>query len=402
MDFSYEAVGKDGRTFTGVIEAGSQAEAMRVLREQELTPVTLVLASVTAGAAKSNRRQRSASRDSLVIALRELATLLQAGVTLAESVESMASAHAATQLGEAFGSVHSQLRAGTAFSEALRSSALALPEYVYQLSAAGELTGKLAQSLQSAAEQMEYEQRVRKEMVNALVYPCILVLSGLAATLLIFIVVVPRFTNLLKNGKAQLPEISVWVLKSGLFVKENLLWFGLGALGLALLAAVLGSSSAFRRGALNTLARAPLLGDWLHSAEIGRWSTMLGTLLANRVAIMRAMELAAASVQIDVIANRLSLVERDVRAGKKLAESLAFHRTVSAMGVNLVRVGERTGELPEMLKTMGRIYADAGRERMKRFLVLLEPITILLVGCAIGFIMIAIMLAITSLSTQSL
>jgi general secretion pathway protein F len=129
---------------------------------------------------------------------------------------------------------------------------------------------------------------------------------------------------------------------------------------------------------------------------------MLGTLLDNKVPIVRAMELAESGVQLKAVAHKLQLAVRDLRGGKKLADALALHKTVNPMGINLVRVGERTGELPGMLRTLGHLYENASRERMKRFLILLEPATILIVGCVIGFIMVAIMLAITSLSTMTL
>jgi general secretion pathway protein F len=129
---------------------------------------------------------------------------------------------------------------------------------------------------------------------------------------------------------------------------------------------------------------------------------MLGSLLANRVPIVQALELAESGVGLRSLAVRLELTVRDLRAGKKLADSLALHRTINPMGINLVRVGERSGELPEMLRVLGRIYENSSRERMKRFLILFEPVAILVVGGIIGFIMVAIMLAITSLSTVSL
>jgi general secretion pathway protein F len=126
---------------------------------------------------------------------------------------------------------------------------------------------------------------------------------------------------------------------------------------------------------------------------------MLGTLLGNKVPVIRAMELALSGVRLGSLGQQLRLAQRDLQAGQKMADALATHRAVSTMGVNLVRVGERTGDLPLMLATLARVYEEASRDRMKRFLVLLEPLTILIVGAAIGFIMIAIILAITSLSS---
>ena len=128
---------------------------------------------------------------------------------------------------------------------------------------------------------------------------------------------------------------------------------------------------------------------------------MLGTLLANRVPMIQAMELAQSGVKLTALDNKLQLALRDLRGGQKLAEALGTHQPLDPLGLNLVRVGERSGELPAMLKTLGALYENASRDRMKRFLTLLEPLTILIVGSVIGFIMVAVMLAVTSLSTAT-
>ena len=401
MEFSYEAVNRDGQVMKGQIHAGSQADALRILRDQDLTPV--MVAEINARSKVSARRAaKTASIEDKAIVFRELATLLAAGVPLAEAVDSTSQAHSETQIGASFSLVYAQLRGGAQLSLALQAAELELPEYVFQLVGAGELTGKLAQALHSATDQMEYEQKIRQEMRNALIYPSILVFAGIAATLLIFVVVVPKFTNMLKNTHAQIPAISVWVLKTGLFVKQNLLWFGLGSGGAIFGIALLLSNPKARKQLMEAISHLPLIGAWLVDTEIGRWAAMLGTLLDNRVPIVRAMELAESGVQLKAVSHKLQLAVRDLRAGKKLADALTLHQTVNPMGINLVRVGERTGELPGMLKTLGKMYENASRERMKRFLILLEPATILIVGCVIGFIMVAIMLAITSLSTMTL
>lgn len=401
MDYSYEAVNRDGKVLKGKVQAGSQSDALRLLNDQDLTPVSVAEISVRSNRSKW-RAEKSASIEEKAIVMRELATLLAAGVPLAEAVDSTSRAHGDNQMGAAFGLVYAQLRGGEPLSKALQSAELELPEYVFQLIGAGELTGKLAQALHSATDQMEYEQKIRQEMRNALIYPSILVFAGIAATMLIFVVVVPKFTNMLKNTHAQIPAISVWVLTTGLFVKQNLLWIGLGTAAIISGIAFLVSNPKTRKQLMEGVSHLPLIGGWLLDTEIGRWASMLGTLLENRVPVVRAMELAESGVQLQSISHKLQLAVRDLRAGKKLADALALHQTVNPMGINLVRVGERTGELPGMLKTLGRMYENASRERMKRFLILLEPATILIVGCVIGFIMVSIMLAITSLSTITL
>ena len=400
MEFEYEAADAQGRLLRGQLEAASERDLLQLLRGQQLVPISF--APVAAGSSPARWRRGSVGPVERAQLVRELATLLGAGVSLAEAVESTAEAHQQTDLGAALAAVIGKLRGGQTFTDSMRDSGLQLPEYVLQFASAGETTGKLGTALLSAADQMDYEIRVRTELRNALIYPGILVLSGIAATLLIFVVVVPKFAGMLKGSRGNLPEISVWVLKTGMFLQENLLLVGLGAAGLVATALLGMSMPGVRRSLRSGAARLPLVGSWLRDAELGRWASMLGSLMANRVPIERAMELARGAVELESLSSRLELAVRDLRAGKKLAEALALHRTVGPMGINLVRVGERTGQLPEMLRTLGRVLEASSRERMKRFLIVFEPVAILIVGSVIGFIMIAVMMAITSFSTNTL
>ncbi|HZW26122.1 MAG TPA: type II secretion system F family protein [Gallionella sp.] len=397
VEFRYQATGSNGQTVRGQLSAASQAEALRLLQQQGLLPFELEVGNEST----SIRRRGKASAQDKRLVIRELATLLKAGVPLGEAVESLAGGHAASQLGEMFARMHAALRGGARFSTAMAESGLVLPDYVLQMTAAAEMTGKLAEALADAATQMEYEHRLRQEMRNALIYPSVLVLSGIGATLLTFVVVVPKFANLLKNGHADLPWLSVWVLQAGMFVKEYLLWLGLGALALLFAGAAAFSKPKVRARAWERLARAPLLGRWLVEIEIGRWASLLGILLENRVPIVRAMELAQDAVKLEEMRLKFQFALRDLRAGKRLADALASTAMFSPSGLNLIRVGERSGELASMLRTLASLYEGAASERMKRFLILLEPVAILLIGAVIGTIMIAIMMAITGLSTSA-
>lgn len=399
MEFRYQAVTAQGQAESGQISAAGEREASRLLRQMDLTPVEI---TPLGHAATAPVRIKCAGHQEKTLVIRELATLLHAGISLAEAVESIGQTHTDSAIGAAFTHIHSKLRGGENFSQGLKSVQIEWPDYLFQLVAAGEHTGKLAQALESAAGQMEYEQRIRGEMRNALIYPGILVFSGIAATLLIFIIVVPKFAGLLKNSRAQIPDISVWVLTAGLFVKENLLWVGLGSLGIVLTGVLLLANQALRARLLQALSRAPILGAWLVETEIGRWASMLGTLLENRVPILKAMELAQDGMRLDAVRQKLQQALRKVRGGKKIAEALASGKMLNVTGLNLIRVGERSGELAKMLRTLATLYETAGQERLKRFLILLEPVAILTIGIVIGTIMVAVMLAITSLSNISL
>ena len=395
MDFVYQAANAQGQILGGQISAADQREAMRLLQQQNLTPISLV----TANAPRPGQgNSKKSSQQDLTLVIQELTTLLNAGVPLAESVESISTGHTGTTIGTAFGKTLTALRAGKHFSEALSQAGLELPDYLYRLVSAGELTGKLGQSLQTAVVQMEYEDRLRREMRNALTYPAILVFSGLAAILLVFIVVVPKFANLLKGKNAHIPLLSQWVIGTGMFVQAHLIWVGLMALALGMGIAVALRNPQMRSRAFETLVRLPLLGGWIIQTEMGRWAAMLSALLENHVPIISAMDLALRGVKITALRNSLQQVLRDVRGGARLADALANNQAMQPTGINLVRVGERSGELAPMLRALSTLYENASRDRMKRFLLLLEPIAILLIGTVIGVIMVAIMLAVTSMN----
>ena len=395
MDFVYQAANAQGQVLGGQISATDEREALRLLQQQNLAPISIVAASAPA---HSQGISKKSSQQDLTLVIQELTTLLNAGVPLAESVDSISTGHAGTSIGIAFGKTLAALRSGERFSEALSQAGLALPDYLYQLVSAGELTGKLGQSLQTAMAQMEYEDRLRREMRNALTYPAILVFSGIAATLLVFIVVVPKFANLLKGKSAHIPLLSQWVIGTGMFVQAHLIW-----VGMAVLAAGMGTAAALRNPemrsrAFEALVHLPLLGAWIIQTEMGRWAAMLGALLENRVPIISAMDLALRGVKVAALRNSLQQVLRDVRGGTRLADALANNQAMQPTGINLVRVGERSGELAPMLRALSSLYENASRDRMKRFLLLLEPIAILLIGSVIGIIMVAIMLAVTSMN----
>lgn len=397
MEFHYQAANGQGQVLSGQLNAADEREALRALQQQNLTPIQLEAVHDTPAAAATNKK---ASAQDKTLVMQELTTLLNAGVPLAEAVSSISQAHAGSAVGAAFAKALSALQAGQRFSDALKVADLEFPTYVYQLAAAGELTGKLGESLQTGVAQMEYEDRMRQEMRNALTYPAILVFAGVAATLLVFIVVVPKFANLLKGNTANVPLLSQWVIGTGMFVKAHLVWVALAALGLGFGVAAMLKNPQLRARGYEALVRVPLLGTWILQTEMGRWASMLAALLGAKVPLITAMELALGGVKIERLRNSLQQVLREVRSGSRIADALAANRALAPTGINLVRVGERSGELAPMLGALAKLYENAGRDRMKRFLLLLEPIAILLIGTVIGIIMVAIMLAVTSMNDK--
>ena len=146
----------------------------------------------------------------------------------------------------------------------------------------------------------------------------------------------------------------------------------------------------------------PAIGPWLTEQEIARWAGMMAKLLANKVALMRALELSRGALRSQHLARQMNQVERVVRGGAALSRAVADNTRFDATSLNLIRVGERAGQLAEMLGSLAALHERTSKDRLKRVLSLIEPAAILLIGGVIGVFVVAIILAITSVNQVTL
>ena len=392
-EYEYEVVDRNGRLAKGQAEAESVQALVRSLNGDGQTVVEVNERRAAARPA-FGRHLRS---QELVVAFHELATLLESGVSLGDAVLAQSRGSYNPTLSTAFQSIAQALMRGQSFREALGAGGLALPDYVYHLVEAGELSGHLAGALRRAVEQMRYDRRVAAEMRSALTYPAILVVSGIAAVLVVFVFVVPQFANLLEDGN-ELPFVSEAVLRAGVWFNAHGWWLA-GALAAA--AAVVGTlwqRQAVRQRIRDVLAAMPLLRGWLAEMDTAKWASVMSAMLASRVDLMDALGLASRGVGVSRRRAALEQVAGDVRGGTPLSAALEKRGALTPTGYNLLRVGEQSGQLAEMLRALAALYEENATRRMKQLLTLIEPVAILLIGGFLGVIMIAIILAITSVN----
>jgi len=395
VSYRYEGVDGSGTQVTGGMSAATEQQAARLLARQGITVFKLI---PERSSLIARRRRRRASIRELQLVLQEFTVLLQSGVTLVLAMSSLAKSSHHPQLTSAFASMEKSVRRGESFSTALRASELPLPEYFHQLVQAGEATGRLSDSLQGGVEQFEYDQRVQQEVRSALVYPLVLVGSGLGAVLIIFLWVVPRFGGLLTQHGDQMPPLSRMTIGFGVWLSDHKLVVFAVLAGIIIGLRAMLASKALREQVTERVSRLPVIGPWLIEAEVGRWSSTLSALLAGKVELIRALGLASSSVRLGFLRSRLSQVSKSVKAGATLSNALRDHQALNPTGYDLVAVGEATGELPKLLAALAKLYETTGRDRMKRLLQLIEPLAIIVIGAVIGTIVTAIILAITSVN----
>ena len=392
-EYDYETVDSDGQSNRGRVEAASRADAVRQLTRDGRTVVAVD--EHRAPAAGGFRRGLRAQ--DVAIAFNELATLLESGVALGDAVTAQSRGTHHPRLQAAFDGMARDLMRGQSYLEVLRGSALPLPEYVFQLVEAGELRGRLAEALRGAVQQMEYDLRVASDIRGALAYPAILIVAGLAAVLVVFTFVVPQFANLLESGD-DLPLLASVVLNTGVWFNANA-WLFVGivaavvAVGVALM-----RREGVRRRLTNIVAALPLVRGWFSEVDTAKWASVMGAMLGSRVELMDALGLASRGVRISRRKAMLDRAVDDVRSGVALSEALEKQDALTPTGYNLIRVGEQSGRLAEMMRALAKLYEENSERRMRRVLTFIEPAAILLIGGFLGTIMIGMILAITNVN----
>jgi len=398
--FNYKAVDAAGYSRDGFLKAVNQQDAIGQLYADGLTPVSLtedtVASTVTGGGTGKLRHS------DLVALVREIATLLSSGVGLTETFSTLHDATKNPALQEALSRLISSVQAGETFSMALRNAKFALPEYVYALARAGEATGNVGAALLRCADQLEFDERIQAETREALIYPSILISTGVIAVGFIFSFVVPRFAGLLTGRQVDLPWLSSVVLSTGLFVNTHWLAFLAGLVVLVSGTITLAGMPGARSWAMVIVSKLPVLSVWMAGAETARWTSILAVLLQSRVPILISLDLAATSVRLAENSRRLLSIQDEVRLGKTLSQATEDRGMLEGTPLSMLKVGEKSGEIATMLGHIASHAAERHRALQRRLVALIEPVSILFIGLIIGFIMVGVVLAMTSLTEVKL
>jgi len=203
---------------------------------------------------------------------------------------------------------------------------------------------------------------------------------------------------MVSSSNQELPFLSELVLSSGMFLSQNKLGMLFISIFLFILITWALKNPNIRESFKQLVFRFPLIGSWIKESELAKWSSMLSTMLKNGVDLVKALEFAQGTMNINSMRNNMVQVSKLVRNGNSLSQSMKEQETFSDTALSLIQVGEESGELAHMLSSLATLYEESGRQRMKRFLLFLEPAAIILIGLVIGVIVTAIMLAITSIN----
>ncbi|MBK8247719.1 MAG: type II secretion system F family protein [Gemmatimonadetes bacterium] len=391
--WSYRAATQAGDVIEGVVQAGSQQEAMEELRRRALVPVAIHAGPVDR---RSGRRWHGSRRDAVATAVRTLATMVAGGATLERSLQ-FSSTHAGhPDVAAALGEVRADVLAGHTLATALERRSALFGSLAPALVRAGEASGSLGASLERLADQLDAERDLRARLQGALLYPALLgVIAGLGVLVLLGFVV-PRFVAMLDAAGAALPlstrilvTTSAWVTRAGPVL---LVAAGLGTIALRWFAR--GDDARLRwHGAR---LRLPLAGRIDLEVSSARFARTLGVLLDGGTPLLGALRMARDAVPNEFLARGIDGAIARVERGARLADAL--EGLLPPIAVQLLAVGEEGASLgPAAGRAADTL--DGGVQRTLRQAVgLLEPLLIVVFGGLVGFIALAMLQAIYSIN----
>ncbi len=400
--FTYKAADRAGRTIDGVMEAHDSQAVIERLHREEYFPVRVEradgrprLGGLSLGFGGG---QRVPARDLLTFT-QQLSTLVDAGIPLDRALTILGDLSVSPRLRQIVQDVGQSVRTGSTLADALsRHHPRPFSRLYINTVRAGEKGGVLEASLRRLAEHLEATRELRDALTSAVVYPAFVLSVGIAAIIFLMTFVLPRFAVIFADlgQDLPLPTRILLAISRGLVTYWWVL--ALAVLGALLAWNLVTRSEAGRLAVDRWLLGLPLLGGLLRKLEVGRFARTLGTLLQSGVPLLAALGVAREVAGNRVVAQALSAVQEGAKRGDGLARPMAESGAFPSLAIHMVRVGEETGRLEEMLGRAAAAYEAEIRVGVRRFISLLEPVIILLVGLVVLGIVLAILFAILSIN----
>lgn len=398
--FSYEATTRDGTVVNGTIDVVNQRAAVDRLQEMGYYPLRVGRKDEQKNAVSEllSSFQGSVKEKDIMTFTYQLGVLLEAGFTLDKSLAILSGLTEKRKLKDLITDVLSQVRGGRSFSDALAKFPEAFPLFYVNMVRAGEAGGFLEDTVRRLAAYIENTQGIREDVRSALIYPLLLGIVGGTAVIVLLTFVVPQFSKIFSDMGETLPLPTVILLGISSALRQY--WWAM----LILFGAFLYGTRRYLRSERGRAAwdqlkfRLPIFGRLFRESGVARFSRTLGTLLGSGVPILNALQIVQGTLGSEKISAAISAVRDSVRKGKGISDPLSHSGIFPPIAVHMIRVGEESGKLEEMFMKIAERFDVEVRLTIKRLLALLEPALILLMGIAVGFIVIAMLVAIFSIN----
>ncbi|MEI6069790.1 MAG: type II secretion system F family protein [Methylococcaceae bacterium] len=398
--FTYKVINNLGETEEGIRDAVDEQHLIAVLQSEGCIPIRIAVANSRSflGLGRGGKQSKLTQKD-IALLTGELATLLESGLPLDKSLLVLIDLTEDNErLSKIIARVLEKVKGGASLADSLEQQSGVFTKFYLNMIRAGEAGGGLDEVLKRLSDYLERSQELKDTVSTALIYPAILLVMSLASLFVMLTFVVPQFTEMFESAGKALPVSTQIVVGLANWLQSY--WW-------ALLGGIVFMSSYMKFQMADPIKKKvwdgrflklPLAGNIITNKETANISRTLGTLLGNGVSILSAMIIVRETVDNLVMAAAIADAEEQLKQGKHLSDALLEKRIFPKMAMQMIKMGEETGRLEEMLLRVATIYDKQLRVAIQRMLAFLEPVLIISLGLMIAGIIVSILLAILSVN----
>lgn len=394
--YKYEVIQEDGKPKKGTIEAPNEEAAMAELRASGNFIVSVTMASAFEKDLEINIGRVAKPRE-LSVFCRQFESVLNAGVTVIDALQMLAEQTSNKAFRNAIEQVRDSVQRGETLADSMAMHPKVFPELMIHMVAAGEASGSLDVSFNRIGLQMEKDARLAGVIAKSMVYPIILIVVIIAVVFILMTNVVPTFAEVLNEESAQLPGITVAVLATSDFLVHSWYWF---AIGLVVLIIFLRAFSKTERGALlfgQLALHLPLFGNLTIKTACASLTRTLSTLMATGIPMIDSVGIVEKTIKNAMVRQTIKRAQKQVAEGVPLSDPLEDSGVFPPMVYHMIRIGEDTGNLEEMLDKIAAYYDEEVLAATEGLVAALEPAIIIVMAITVVPIILAVLMPMFSL-----
>ena len=401
--YDYKGLSSGGDAKTGIVDADSPREARLKLRAQNVLVTNI---SERAASAKRDRKKEKIldfsrglkGKNEVPMYTRQLATLLNAGIPLAQAMSALIEQSQIPDLEAAFRDIREKLTQGLSFAEALAYHPAYFTELYVNMVKAGEASGSLDRVLHRLADYLQGQARIRNRIAAALAYPIVMIMVGVVIVIILMAFVVPKVLAVVERTGQSIPLPTMILKTSADFLGTY--WYipAFGILALAILHRLGMRSEEYRYRKDKLMLKLPVLGDLFRKTAVSRFAVSMSTLLKSGVPVLEALRIVKDIVGNEVLSRVLDTVQKRIIEGTDISTPIKKSGVFPPVVGYMIAVGEQSGQLEDMLDQVATAYDEEIEVQTQKVTSLMEPLIIVAMAVVVGFIVISVMLPILKIS----
>ncbi|HTL35572.1 MAG TPA: type II secretion system inner membrane protein GspF [Kofleriaceae bacterium] len=412
--YAYKGVGNNGKTVTGVRDADSPKTLRQLMRKDGILVTSFELSKGGKAAKEQAKKKGGLNREvdlggflsgvkktEIAAFTRQMATLIRSGIPLADSLAAMVEQQNNVRFKTPLSEVRAAVNEGSSFADALAKHPKLFDELFVSMVRAGELAGNLDEVLGRLADFLEASQKLKSKIQGAMIYPAVMVVVGTLIMAVLMIKVIPQITSMFTQQGKTLPLNTRFLIWTSSFLGN---WWFFILIGWILFFILFGKWKSSKEGKPiwhRFTLRLPVLGELIRTINVGRFARTLGTMLQSGVPMLRALDTAKQIVGNVLIQGAIEDAKKAVTEGESLANTLRKSGQFQPTMIHMVAVGEKAGQLEQMLERVAMTFEAEVDTKLSRFTALLEPLMLVIMGGAVAFIVFSILQPIMDLGQIS-